>query len=106
MPSDFAYSTIFSRLSLSSGFSLSFINTSKNSSIPFVCLNILSICISKLWNKAFSLLNQKTKMICIDIVSEEEVERTIKNLEEDSYEAKEIVFPKKKLLVFFKFIFQ
>ena len=34
----------------------------------------------KLWNKAFSVLNQKTKMICIDIESEEEVERTIKNL--------------------------
>ena len=38
----------------------------------------------KLWNKAFSLLNQKAEMICIDIESEEEVERTIKNLEEDS----------------------
>ena len=38
----------------------------------------------KLWNKAFSLLNQKAKMICLDIGSEEEVEKIIKNLEEDS----------------------
>ena len=38
----------------------------------------------KLWNKAFSSLNLKIKMICIDIESEEEVERKIKSLEEDS----------------------
>ena len=38
----------------------------------------------KLWNTAFSLLNHETKMICIDIDSEQEVERIIKDLEKDS----------------------
>tara|TARA_A100001011_G_scaffold367461_2_gene420903 strand:+ start:471 stop:1301 length:831 start_codon:yes stop_codon:yes gene_type:complete len=38
----------------------------------------------KLWNKAFSMLNLETKMICIDINSKDEVENVIKNLEEDS----------------------
>ena len=38
----------------------------------------------KLWNKAFSLLNDDTKMICIDIESEEEVEGIIKNLEKNT----------------------
>jgi len=38
----------------------------------------------ELWNRAFSFLNKETKMICIDIGQEEEVERIIKNLEADS----------------------
>ena len=39
----------------------------------------------KLWNNAFSKLNQKTKMICIDIEDEKKVCDVIRNLQEDKY---------------------
>lgn len=37
----------------------------------------------KLWNKAYERLNQKTRMVCIDINDETKVAAKIKNLEED-----------------------
>ncbi len=37
----------------------------------------------KLWNCAFSKLNQKTEMICIDIENEQDVPKVLKNLQED-----------------------
>jgi len=39
----------------------------------------------KLWNKAFSMLDLETKMICIDISSEDKVANVIKNLQNDSF---------------------
>lgn len=37
----------------------------------------------KLWNKAFSMLNLDTRMICIDVSSEDEVANVLKKLKED-----------------------
>ena len=39
----------------------------------------------KLWNRAFSMLNQTTQMICIDIENEKDVSKVITNLQNDEF---------------------